>query len=110
MRLPPPPIADRAANEHQQSAHDAQNTQRHLARAACAGDLFASTHTRWMRLLQFQSLAEALQVEEEVLCGLISFLPILSQRLGDDAFELAPEFRMNSWRPVALPGRSEPRR
>ena len=41
-----------------------------------------------MRLLQFQSLAEALQVEEEVLCGLISFLSILSQRLGDDAFEL----------------------
>ena len=50
--------------------------------------LFDWTCARRMDSLHFQSLAETLQVEEEVLCRLIAFLAVLSQRLGDDAVEL----------------------
>src|SRR5262249_60033751 len=46
-----------------------------------------------MRPLKLQLLLKTLQVEHEVLDGLISFLPILSQRLADDAFQLSRHVR-----------------
>ena len=46
------------------------------------------SHLRRIGSLELQSLAEALQVEEQILDGLIALLAILSQRFPDDAFQL----------------------
>jgi hypothetical protein len=48
---------------------------------------------RGLRLVG-EGFSETLQIEQEVLRGLIAFLAILAQRLGDDALQLGGSFRL----------------
>src|SRR5262249_43479929 len=100
----PPCIADPTGKQENYAQHS-QNLLLACADPADLDRFVFSRKPRLMRPLKLQLLLKTLQVEQKVLDGLISFVPILSQRLAEDAFQLRRHFTeitRERWRfPVA---------